>query len=303
MRRLIISILSAFTLLYSSPLGTINSIRSKAGAGILKKSSVLSLAAKKHAIYLYSHGSYSHYEDKGSKNYFASTPWYRIAKAGYATKAVGEDISFYEPSFNASIKKLMGTVYHRISLLDLRFDTIGYASYHKIYVYDLSNSYLAKMCKKSFASNGDYITDICSGGDKRVSSYELNRATILVEKRSKLLVRYPYPNQKNVGTTLIAENPRFIYGSDYGLAVTATFNKAKYRSLKLLSFKLLNNGREEVDSELVTKSNDIQGKILDNTFVLVPMSVLKRATTYKVELKVLIDGKAKSFKWKFTTHP
>ena len=302
MGKLLISLVSLFAYIYATPLDTINSIRTHAGAGSLKYSSILALAAKKHAIYLYTHGGYSHYESRGSKNYFASTPWYRIAKAGYATKAVGEDISFYEPNFNASIKKLMGTVYHRISLLDLRFDTIGYASYHKIYVYDLSNSQLAKMCKKSFATNGDYITDICSGGDKRVSSYELNRATTIVENRSKLLVRYPYPNQKNVGTKLIVENPRFIYGSSHGLAVTATFNKAKYRSLKLLSFKLLNNGRE-VDSELITKSNDIQGKILDNTFVLVPMSVLKRATTYKVELKVLIDGKAKSFKWKFTTRP
>ena len=302
MKRIFISILSAFTLSYSSPLDTINSIRTHAGAGVLKKSSILSLAAKKHAIYLYSHGSYSHYESKGAKNYFASTPWYRIAKAGYATKAVGEDISFYEPNFNASIKKLMGTVYHRISLLDLRFDTIGYASYHKIYVYDLSNSYLAKMCKRSFATNGDYVTDICAGGDKRVSSYELNRATTIVEKRSKLLVRYPYPNQKNVALKLVQENPQFIYGNNYGLAVTATFNKAKYKTLDLLSFKLLKNGAE-VMTEFVTKRNDIQEKIDENSFVLVPMSPLKRASTYKVELNVLLNGKAKNFVWKFRTRP
>ena len=289
-------------IIYSSPLNIINNIRIKSGAGTLKYSKTLSIAAKKHAIYLYKNNSFSHYEIKGFEGYYASTPWYRIAKAGYPTKAVSEDISFYENSFDASIKKLMGTVYHRLSLLDLRFDTIGYANYKNIYVYELSNSHIAKICLKKYKKEQtDYLTDICSRGDKYVSSYELNRATTIVKRRSKLLVKYPYNNQTNVPLKLIEENPIFLSGN-YGYAITAIFNDYYFKKIRLNSF-ILKDKSGIVDAEIITSANDVNSKIMKGTYVLVPIRPLKRATKYSVILKVTIDGKAKIFKWSFTTQP
>jgi len=287
---------------YASPLNIINSIRIKSGAGTLTYNEVLSKAAKKHAIYLYKNNSFSHYETKGLSGYYASTPWDRIAKAGYPTKAVSEDISFYENSFSASIKKLMGTVYHRLSLLDLRFDTIGYANYKNIYVYELSNSKLAKLCLKRYKKEQiDYLTNICSSGDKYVSSYDLNRATALVKKRSKLLVKYPYNNQTNVPLKLVEENPIFL-SDNYGYAITAIFNDYYFRKIKLNSF-ILKDKNGVIDAEIITSANDINGKIMKGTYVLVPIRPLKKDTKYNVLLKVTIDGKLRSFNWSFTTQP
>ncbi len=301
MRKLFLLLISSL-ISFASPLDKINSIRKKSGAGTLKYNKILSIAAKKHAIYLYKNHSFSHYEQKGFSGYYASTPWYRIAKAGYPTKAVSEDISFYENSFDESIKKLMGTVYHRLSLLDLRFDTIGYANYKNIYVYELSNSYLAKVCLKKYKKEQtDYLTDICSSGDKYVSSYDLNRATAIVKRRSKLLVKYPYNNQKNVPLKLIEENPIFLSGN-YGYAITAIFNDYYFKKIRLNSF-ILKDKSGIVDAEIITSVNDANSKIMKGTYILVPLRPLKRATKYNVLLKVTIDGKAKSFKWSFTTQP
>ena len=301
MKKILLLLISTL-IIFASPLNKINSIRKKAGAGTLAYNKILSIAAKKHAIYLYKNNSFSHYEQKGFSGYYASTPWYRIAKAGYPTKAVSEDISFYENNFNESIKKLMGTVYHRLSLLDLRFDTIGYAKYNNIYVYELSNSKLAKLCLKKFKKEQtDYLTNICSSGDKYVSAYELNRATALVKKRSKLLVKYPYNNQTNVPLKLVEENPIFLSGN-YGYAITAIFNDYYFRKIKLDSF-ILKDKNGIVDAEIITSADDVNGKIMKGTYVLVPIRPLNRATTYNVLLKVTIDGKKRSFKWSFTTQP
>ena len=261
--------------IFASPLSYINSIRKSSGLMPLSYNSNLALAAKKHAIYVNKTKEFSHYERKTSKYYFASTPWYRIVKAGYKTKVVVENITFVERNYKESIDNLMATVYHRLAFLYNQIDNIGYAKSGTIFVYDMSNS-----------------KDI-------VPATLFNKAINKMKRESKDIIVYPYKNQKNVPILGAEETPRFLY-STFGHPITATFNSGYYKNIRLLEFKLFNKNRK-VPAKIVSSKNDINSKIRKGTFVLVPMDKLKSNTTYKVVLKAKLNGKIKTLKWYFTT--
>jgi len=282
-----------------SPLSYINTLRQKSGASSLKYDSHLSIAAKKHAIYVNKNNEYSHYEVSTSSNYFASTPWSRIVKAGFGTKVVIENISFLNSSYKSSIDQLMATVYHRLAFLYLQIDSIGYANSGKMYVYDMSNSKIAKICAKHIKNAPMIIDSVCPNQSDIVPQSKFNSAINSILKKSKKIIIYPYKNQKNVPLKGTEEAPKFLYRK-FGYPITVTFNQYYFKSVKLISLKLYSNG-SEINAKLVSKSNDINGKIRDGTFVLVPYKYLRPHTTYKVVLKYVVSGKNKTLSWNFTT--
>jgi len=281
---------------FSNPLNYINYLRQKCGASALKYSKTLEIAAQRHAKYLYFNKEFSHTEFRGKLYFFASMSWDRIAKAGYLTKAVVENISFFEKSYKDSINKLFGTIYHRFAFLDLKVDTIGYARYKSVYVYEMSNSNLAKLCKSG--ANVGRVKNICKKGGA-IRLVDFNKAVFKTTKKSNSYVIYPFDNQKNVGLNLVRERP-YIYSKNRGFAVTIEFNKAYCKNVKLISFSLFNKNRK-VSADIVTKSNDINKKLNEFQFALIPKKPLKRATTYKVVLKTKLNGKLETIKWRFTT--
>jgi hypothetical protein len=286
-------------LTFASSIKYINSIRANSGASTLKFSSKLAYAAKKHATYLAKNREFGHNESSIKDSFYAAKPWLRIVKAGYETKAVVENITFYEPSFKASIEKLMSTVYHRLAFLDTKVDTIGYARYKGVYVYDMSNSKIASLCK-SAKRVGD-IANICKNSKLYLSRSSFRRALKQTKRRSRDIIYYPYNNQRNVGVKLAVETPSFIANSSrYGYPITIHFNSAIYTNVRLKEFKLFNNGKA-VAGKVVTFRNDMRKKLDKNSFVFLPKRHLKHKTRYKVLFSATANGKPSKLTWSFTT--
>jgi hypothetical protein len=294
MKYLIILLLSVT--IFSNPLNYINYLRKNSGAGFLKYSKTLEIAAQKHAKYLYFNKEFTHTEFMGKKYYYASMPWDRISKAGFLTKAVVENISFFEKNYKESINKLFGTIYHRFAFLDLKIDTIGFAKYKNIYVYEMSNAKLGELCKKS-SGNGS-LQDICKN-NKSLNLKDFQNAIYKTEKKSKPYIFYPFNNQKNIGLNLVCEQP-LLFSKNRGFGVTIEFNEAYYKSVKLISFSLFNKNRK-VLADIVTKSNDVNRKLKKFQFALIPKKSLKRSSVYNVVIKAKLDGKLKVIKWRFAT--
>ena len=288
------------TLTANSPISYINSIRANCGMMQLKSSNILSVAAKKHAIYLYTNREFGHTENRYSKNYYANEPWQRVVKAGYATRAVVENISFYESNFKSSIDKIMSTVYHRLAFLDTKIDTIGAANYRGIYVYDMSNSKLSNLCLKKQTIGKEFVSNICKNRSIKIPISSFNSAINLTKRASRDVIFYPFSNQNNVGLKLSAETPAFVLNRGYGFPVTVQFNSGYYSYVSLIKFKLF-SGKREIFSKIVTFRNDRAKKLKKNSFVLLPLKKLHTKTKYRVYLEVLADGKRKKFSWSFKT--
>ncbi len=283
----------------SSTLDYLNSLRVKSGAHSLKYSSTLAKAAKKHALYIYKNHEYSHYENRAGANYFARTPWDRIVKAGYNTRVVTENISFSERSYKESIDKIMATVYHRLAFLYMQVDSIGFGNVGSIFVYDMSNSKIGKICSKHYRDAPYIIDNICPNLKDIVpkSFYDIGLNSII--KKSKPIVKFPYSGQRSVPLSGEEETPKFIY-QKFGYPITVTFNPKYYSRVSLVSFKLFRKSNS-IDSKVVTYSNDINAKIRKNTFVLVPLKQLRKGSKYSVVLKVKVKGVLKVVKWSFYT--
>jgi len=284
----------------NSSLNYLNNLRVKSGCSSLKWNNKLAYAAKKHAIYLASNRRFTHNENSHNRNFYAQTPWQRIVKAGFDTRAVVENITFYEPTFKNSIDKVMATVYHRLAFLDTKVDTIGFARYKNIYVYDMSNSKIANLCK--YSNSSGLVTNICKKSSKTLAKNSFYSAINSTKKRSNSIIYYPYRDQRDVKVKLERETPSFLSNSSrYGYPVTVSLNSAYYSSVRLKKFKLFRN-KIEVPCKIVTFRNDRRKKIDKNSFVLIPKKRLLHKRVYKVLFEAVADGKIKKVSWSFTTN-
>lgn len=284
--------------LTATPLSTINAIRKKSGATALVYNKKLAIAAYKHATYVSKNSLLGHYEDKFYSYFYGNAPWDRVLKAGFGTAVVVENISFYEKNYTASIAKLMGTVYHRLAFLTLDVDSIGYASVGRMYVYDMSNSKVASLCRRHFKNAPMIINGVCPSSSDIVPANLFKSAMYRMKKKANSIVIYPYRNQKGVALRAIVETPKFLYSS-FGYPVTITFN-SNYGKAHLKSFRLF-KGSDEIGGKIVTSKNDIHRKIKPNTFVFAPDSALSRESKYHVRVVALVNGKEKVVQWSFTT--
>ncbi len=285
--------------LHASPLDIINTIRLKSGATPLHYNAKLALAAKKHALYIAKTQNLGHYEDSSSPYFYGTAPWDRVVKAGFGTAMVVENISFYEPNFKRSIEKIMGTVYHRLAFLFLQADSIGYASVYRIYVYELSNSKVAALCKRHFKNAAMIIDRVCPNSSDIIPATLFNKAMNRLQKRAKSVVIYPYRDQKGVPTSGVEETPQFRY-SRFGFPITITFNSSYYSSVKLKTFQLFQGGKE-IAGEVVDSTNDLHNKIRKGTFVFAPLNPLEHKKSYRVKVVAIVDGKRKIVEWSFET--
>ena len=287
------------SILNATPLNIINSIRVKSGATHLKYSEKLAFAAKKHAIYIYKTQKLGHYEADYSAYFYGHAPWDRVVKAGFRTAVVVENISFYEPNFKASIEKIMGTVYHRLAFLFLQADSIGYASVGNIYVYDMSNSKIAALCRKHYKNAAMVIDRVCPNSSDIIPETLFNKAMTKIQKAAKAVVIYPYRNQKGVPTKGVEESPKFRYSS-FGFPITITFNNSYYKRVSLKSFRLF-QGEKEIVGEVVDSSSDLHHKIRKDTYVFAPLNPLQHHKRYRVKVVANVDGKIKVVEWGFET--
>ena len=163
--RFIVALLLIFSTLdakeHQSALNYLNSIRQDAGLIKFKPNKKLDKAAASHANYLVRQQKIGHYEKKGWGGYTGKTPSDRVLHAGYASKAVMENVTVNTKTPHKSIDTLFAAIYHRFVFLNFDKDEIGIGSAStkkkrrvtSSFVYNIGSTEIAKLCKKYYPKN------------------------------------------------------------------------------------------------------------------------------------------------------
>ena len=301
---LIIFILSSsFADNYNNAIDKINNIRKSSGLAKLKYDSRLKKAAYKHARYIGINRDYGHTERRGRRDYTGINPSQRIVKAGYHTKAVVENISFGERTYSASIDTLMATIYHRHAFLDVKIDSIGPARAGRrtsVFVYDMSLSSLDKECRvANGARSGQFIYNICANKNVKIPKDRFYKILMAQERKSKAIIRYPYPNQTRVPSKYHKERPDAIaYLKNAGYPISIIFNPSYYRNVRVKNFTLKKLGGKYIKGKILSQKNDKYHKLDKNAFVFIPFSPLSKGV-YEAHFRGVADGQRVNKIWQF----
>ncbi|MCD6654120.1 MAG: CAP domain-containing protein [Sulfurovum sp.] len=297
----------------SDALNYLNTLRKHSGLVGLKSNALLQKAAVNHARYLIRHQNGGHYERLGMAGFTGVTPSDRVVHAGYASKAVMENVSVNTSTAKESIDTLFAAIYHRFVFLNFDKDEIGigYASkkakkgFSSSYVYDLGSTAANALCKTSHPmQNGIYyLQNICKNTSLAIpqSLYEQKENEIRFKNND--IVVYPYANQRNIPPVFFDESPDPL--PEYkvsGFPVSVQFNPAVYHQVKLKRFQLYDAGGQEIKrKKILTRQNDIHRRFTAWQFALMPLQRLEYGRTYRVEFEALCDGKNVKRSWNFST--
>jgi len=291
----------------------INSLRQKSGLIKFKSNKKLSKAAKSHASYLVRQQKHGHYEKKGWKGYTGRTPSDRVLRAGYASKAVMENVTENAKSYHHSIDILFAAIYHRFVFLNFENDEVGIGSAStkkkrrvtSAFVYNAGSSEISRLCKRSYLmeNNTYYVQNICSNNDKLIPRHLYEQKQDKVRRENSKLVLYPYPGAKNVLPVFYTENPHPLPGSKVsGYPVTVQFNPLFYKNVKLKKFRLFDDkGKRVKKVKVLTSKSDKNHRLTKLQFALMPLKRLEYAKTYQVKFEAVADGKTVKKSWRFTT--
>jgi len=294
-------------------LGYLNTIRQKSGLIKFKSNTQLNKAAKAHASYLMRQQKHGHYEKKGWKGYTGRTPSDRVLKAGYASKAVMENVTENAKNYRHSIDILVAAIYHRFVFLNFENDEIGIGrastkkkrSVTSAFVYNTGSTEINKLCKRSYLmeNNTHYVQNMCKNSNKLIPRYLYEKKQDKIRKKNRGLVLYPYPNAKNVLPAFYTENPHPLPGSKVsGYPVTVQLNPLFYKKVKLKKFHLFDDkGKRVKKVKVLTSKSDKNHRLTKLQFALMPLKRLEYAKTYQVEFEAVADGKRIKKSWRFTT--
>ncbi|WP_415405975.1 CAP domain-containing protein [Sulfurovum sp. CS9] len=318
MFRFIIALLLIFSTLdakeHQSALNYLNSIRQDAGLIKLKPNKKLDKAAASHANYLVRQQKIGHYEKKGWSGYTGKTPSDRVLHAGYASKAVMENVTVNTKTSHKSIDTLFAAIYHRFVFLNFDKDEIGIGSAStkkkqsvtSSFVYNLGSTAISKLCKtSSFVMHDDvyYMQNLCKNSANIVPQILFEKKQNEIREKNSKIIFYPYPNATNVSPVFYTENPHPLPGSKVsGYPVSVQFNPAFYKKVKLKKFRLFDaEGKEIKKHKVLTHKNDKNRRFTPLQFAFMPLKRLEYGTTYRAEFEAVADGKRVKKSWKFTT--
>lgn len=291
----------------------LNALRQHSGLVGLKSNDLLQKAAANHARYLIRNQNGGHYEHPDMAGFTGVTPSDRVLHAGYASKAVMENVSVNTGTAKESIDTLFAAIYHRFVFLNFDKDEIGigYASkkakkgFFSSYVYDLGSTAANALCKTSHPMQNSvyYLQNICKNTSLAVPQSLYEQKENEIRRKNNDIVIYPYANQRNIPPVFFDESPDPL--PEYkvsGFPISVQFNPAVYRQVKLKRFQLFDAGGQEVRrKKILTHQNDIQRRFTSLQFALMPLQRLEYGRTYRVEFEALCDGKNVKRSWRFST--
>ena len=294
-------------------LNYLNTQRQKSGLIKFKVNKKLNKASKSHASYLVRQQKHGHYEKKGWKGYTGKTPSDRVLKAGYASKAVMENVTENAENYYHSIDILFAAIYHRFVFLNFDNDEIGIGTaftYKRrrvtsAFVYNSASKEITKLCKRSYLMENHtyYIQNMCKDSDKLIPRYLYEQKQNKVRRKNRDIVFYPYTNAKNVLPAFYTENPHPLPGSKVsGYPVTVQFNPLFHKKIKLKKFRLFDaKGKRIKKYKILTHKSDPNHRLTKLQFALMPLKRLEYDTEYRVEFEAVADGKRVKKSWSFTT--
>ena len=252
----------------------LNAARLRCGFGALAQSAQLDQAAVAHGNYMGLNGEFGHGETPGKPGFTGPTPLDRARAAGYAPRAVGEDLSTGE-SFNGStaadaVRNLMAAPYHAQSLLT-GFRDVGLA-WNVVASLDTLVVDLGVPASASFQSPQGVATFPCEGTTDAVA-------------RAGNEEPAPFPSDPN---------------ARWGQPITV----AGPQALRITSATI--TGPSGPVTFLVTYGSgatvDPNGTFTDGWFSVIP-EVLQPGTSYAVAIDYTVGGAPGAARFSFTTGP
>lgn len=260
----------------------VNDYRKAAGLEPVRLCAELEAAAQSHADYLRANGfENGHNEKRGAPGFTGEDAASRAAHFGYKWDGVHEVIS-QSPSAARVVDGFVGTLYHRLPLLDPDARELGVGSAER-------------------AGAGQWKTT-CTVLDVGVFRKFWREDPFKKKPPDRPAALYPFPRQTDVPREFIRETPSPLprgeesAGFPITLLVPASFVK-----IKVARASLADDRGRPVPFYLLTPSND-PNKFLSNAVALVPKEPLAPATTYRVSVSYkLNDGPQVDAAWSFTT--
>jgi uncharacterized protein YkwD len=256
-------------------LNWINYRRAQLGVPVLLANAQIAVAAQGHSDYQRINNIVSHDQVAGKAGFTGIDLGQRLASAGYllgGARAYGEVIS--ATSNNSGFymaEELITAIYHRFVMFEPRFKEIGTgaASASSGYTYLTAD----------FAANNGYGPGVGSG---RIAVWPTaNQTSVATNFQSDLESPDPVPNANEVG-----------YPISVHADITAT--------LAVQSFTVTaRGGSSSLATRLLSAATDTH--TTQSAAAIVPLAVLKAATTYDVSFSGTIDGTPLSKTWSFTT--
>ncbi|MCA0971932.1 CAP domain-containing protein [Halobacillus litoralis] len=249
----------------------VNVYREQLGLPLFRSHDSLKKMAENHAGYLEQYPDDGHFEQQTESEFFTGYSMKHRADHVDYTGVVGEGITYHEESALTSINHLFDAPYHRLSLLDPRFQFIGTAQ----------------------NASGDFVANY--GGEG-----------VLQEPRT---VVYPAPDQEQVKVSWFANespNPlRFFDENRIWTGYPISYRHFGFPNDELIveSAELLDEEGEQVETYNVTPSIEDHG---DRHLFLIPKKKLQPGQNYRVEIKAEVkhaDGTRNdvSKSWEFST--
>lgn len=252
----------------------LNAARLRCGFGLLSQSTRLDQAAAAHANYMNLNNEFGHGETAGKPGFTGATPLDRALAAGYAPRAVGEDLStggsFGGSTAADSVRNLMAAPYHAQSLLT-GFSEVGLA-WNTVASLETLTVELGVPAPSQLKPPQGVSTFPCAGTDD---------ATARGGNESPS----PFPSDPNAewGQPIIVAGPESLrIGS-----ATITGPSGPVRLLVTYG---------------AGATPDPNGSFTDGWFAVIP-EVLQPATTYSVAIDYTVAGAPGSTRFSFATSP
>lgn len=254
----------------------INYRRVQGGMPILTRNAQVDNAALGHSEYQRVNNIVSHEQVPGKQGFTGAALSNRLQQAGYlfnpaANFAYGEVISATSSKSGVYMaEELITAIYHRFVIFEPRFKEIGTGSATASSGY----SYFTA----DFAASGGYGPGVGKGQ----------------------LATWPAKGQSGIARNFLSdyESPDPVAGINevgYPVSVHADIDAR----LDVSSFTLHPRGEADVEVKLLRHATDEHTP--QSAAAIVPMAVLRAATTYDASFAGTVDGLAVSKTWSFTT--
>lgn len=252
----------------------INYRRAQIGVPVLLANAQITVAAQGHSDYQRINNIVSHEQTAGKPGFTGVDLGARLAAAGYVlggARAYGEVISATNNNSGFYMaEELITAIYHRFVMFEPRFKEIGTGAA------SASNGYT--YLTADFAANNGYGPGI--GAGKLAVWPFAGQTAVSTNFLSDLESPDPVPNANEVG---------------YPISVHADITS----TLTVQSFTVTPRGGASLATRLLSTATDTH--TTSSVAAIVPLAVLKAATTYDVGFAGTIDGMPVSKAWSFTT--
>ena len=300
----------------TTALNQINTYRQKSGLIALQSNIHLKKAASAHASYMIRNQNSGHFEKRGKVGYTGYSPMQRVIRAGYASKAVRENLTANSKSYKRSVETLFSAIYHRFTFLNFYVDEIGigkvrnkkkrsYKRVQRTFVYDLGSSRVTALCRQKYSkeSGNFYMKNLCKNSANDVPERLFKQRQNEVRRKNAKIIFFPYANQQNVQPVFYTEKPHPLPGSKVsGYPISVQFNPLYYHKIKLKKFRLYDgNGKRIKQYKIITAKSDVNHMFTALEFAFMPLKKLAYNSVYQVEFEALADGKMVKKRWSFRT--